>query len=184
MLKPVHYWLFAAFCAALAMLLYRGSRVENRRRHTLQALRWTTRNEELLEQQDLLPNAVARATSRSLKKPDTVYAGIWPGQRAKTNGFVLLYWVSDFPKANGLLFVVNGVPTKAAAFDTKYAEDNEKAAKEVVMFDAMLWERELQSLWSLLSTTQAIRVLLAKDGQPVSHELALRRIERQSRPSN
>ena len=164
----------------VCVLLFAGckSDVERRRLHTLERLDWGGGTDDQRRVRDLLSNAVASATVRSLGTPLLVDASLWIGSPEKTNGFLKVDWIAATPKADGLLVLFSDSVRIGAAFDQSGIHENERLAKEMVIFNDAVFRPDAPELWARLAPTNRLRVVLTTNGKPVSNELDVRFILR------
>jgi hypothetical protein len=161
-------------CLAILFTLGCKNEVEQRRLDTLGRLQWSGGTENDRRVRDSLSNAVACATVRSLATPQLVDAEVWIGSLAKTNGLLSVHWISDAPYADGLMVTFGDSSQVKATFDRSGLDEIEKEARGTVLHFSEIFQKDVPEIWTRLSPTNRVRVVLTTNGKPVSNELDVR----------
>lgn len=124
-----------------------------------------------------ISNAVSQATAQSLKTPRIIEAVLMPGNPAKTNGAINLYWLCVAPSADGVRVQVQDTSDVEIPIQQVYQDENSQNAKDMVLFDAVVHQYELILIWPRLVSGEG-KITLMANGKPISNTFTLRNVTR------
>ena len=166
--------------ATLMVLVGCMSDVEKRRLNTLTRLQGAASGDA--ESRKLtISNAVSQATAQSLKTPHIVEAALIPGNPAKTNGLVVIDWISATPSADGVCLEAKDGSMVEVRILQDYLDQARDDSKDMVAFYATVSQHDLATVWSRLIAFGG-RVTLTAHGQHISNTIMLRLWSKRDKP--
>jgi hypothetical protein len=82
-------------------------------------------------------------------------------------GVIGVDWISSQPFADGLLLQMKEGQAIHCDFDKAYLDENEEAAKTLVIFRAVIGEKTNPDIWHRIDIRAIVTAQLTKDGNPI-----------------
>jgi hypothetical protein len=167
----------AAFICVFT-LLGCNSEVEQRRQHTLERMDYGGGTAESRRVQQLIVTALEQADTASLQSPQVVNVTMRVVPDDTKRGTLGVDWISAQPAADGIRVRFGDGSQSDIPFDDIEIEYNEQVAEIMVLFVGNPFvEREHPDVWKKLLTDPEAVVVLINNGEVVSNEQSIHRVE-------
>lgn len=164
---------FASFLCVFILLGCNG-KVEQRRQHTLERMNYGAGTAESERVQELFVTALEQADETSLHVNVTMR--IVPDDTKR--GSLGVDWISAQSGSDGIRVRFGDGSQSDIRFDDIEIEHNQQEAETLVLFSVNPFvEREHPEVWEKLLADRTAKVLLISDGEVVSNEQSIHRVE-------
>jgi len=155
-----------------------NNEVERRREHTLERMDWSGGTAEDQRVQRLIVDALEQADTKSLQSPQLVNVTMRVVADDTKRGSLGVDWISAQPNSDGIRIRFDDGTESDISFDEVELEYNEQEAEAMVLFSGNPFvEREHPHVWEKLLADPTAEVVLVLDGEVVSNEQSIHRIE-------